>query len=234
MRKGDIKRDSILSTAQRLFFERGYDQTSIQDILDALNMSKGGFYHHFVSKEAVLSEICQRHAAQRLDNLEIALTNGRLSAVDKLNALLRRVNLIDGDDVHFAGLLLKICYAEDDAVIRQRMRAVICERVAPWLDEVILQGIAEDAFFTRKPGRIGRIVLSIAADADDEGFRILAGDPDNPDRLLEIMDLLDAGRDSIELLLGAPYGSVTLFEPAGLISAYRAAAEELMRIEGKR
>ena len=54
MKKGELRKDSILKTAEKLFFERGFDETSIQDILDVLSISKGGFYHYFESKIALL------------------------------------------------------------------------------------------------------------------------------------------------------------------------------------
>ena len=62
MRKGEIKRAGILDAAERLFLEKGYEGTSVQDILDALGMSKGGFYHYFDSKEAVLRAVSERRA----------------------------------------------------------------------------------------------------------------------------------------------------------------------------
>lgn len=62
MRKGDEKKAEILAVSERLFLTRGYEATSIQDILDVLHTSKGGFYHHFVSKDAVLSTLCTQHA----------------------------------------------------------------------------------------------------------------------------------------------------------------------------
>ena len=40
----------ILEAAQRLFLEKGYDHTKIQDIADELGMTKGAIYHHFGSK----------------------------------------------------------------------------------------------------------------------------------------------------------------------------------------
>ena len=49
MKKGDLMRDEILIAAEKLFFEDGYESTSIQDILDVLKLSKGGFYHYFPS-----------------------------------------------------------------------------------------------------------------------------------------------------------------------------------------
>ena len=57
MKKGDIKRVQILDAAEKLFYERGYDRTSVQDILTSLNMSKGGFYHYFDAKDSVLRAV---------------------------------------------------------------------------------------------------------------------------------------------------------------------------------
>lgn len=62
MKKGDERKVEILNTAERLFCTRGYAGTGIQDILDTLQISKGGFYHHFISKDAVLKTICERRA----------------------------------------------------------------------------------------------------------------------------------------------------------------------------
>ena len=64
MKKGDIRKQEILNTAETLFCRKGYEQTSIQDILDCLHTSKGSFYHHYVSKESVLEGICSKRAEQ--------------------------------------------------------------------------------------------------------------------------------------------------------------------------
>ena len=58
MRRGDEKKQAILDVAERLFYHKGYEQTSVQDILDVLNASKGSFYHHFESKFTVLETLC--------------------------------------------------------------------------------------------------------------------------------------------------------------------------------
>ena len=51
----------ILETAGRLFVEKGYERTSIQDIVDNLGgLSKGAIYHHFKSKEEILSAVTDR------------------------------------------------------------------------------------------------------------------------------------------------------------------------------
>ena len=43
MKKGDARRGELLATAERLFYTKGYEKTSVQDILTEMNFSKGGF-----------------------------------------------------------------------------------------------------------------------------------------------------------------------------------------------
>ena len=51
----------ILDAAFRLFIEKGYERTSIQDIIDQLGgLSKGAIYHHFKSKEDILAAVTER------------------------------------------------------------------------------------------------------------------------------------------------------------------------------
>src|SRR5271165_6714428 len=56
-------RQEILRTAARLFQQRGYDATSMNDVAAALKLSKGGLYHHFESKDEILFHIMS-HAMQ--------------------------------------------------------------------------------------------------------------------------------------------------------------------------
>lgn len=51
----------ILDVSQRLFIEKGYDNTTIQDIIDELGgLTKGAIYHHFNSKQDILDAVIER------------------------------------------------------------------------------------------------------------------------------------------------------------------------------
>jgi len=52
--------DQILKVSTRMFTEKGYEKTSIQDIIDELGMSKGAIYHHFKSKEDILGAVMEK------------------------------------------------------------------------------------------------------------------------------------------------------------------------------
>ena len=54
----EITVEKILDVSQRLFLEKGYDKTTIQDIVDELGgLSKGAIYHHFKSKEEIMDAL---------------------------------------------------------------------------------------------------------------------------------------------------------------------------------
>ena len=150
-----------------------------------------------------------------------------------VNLLLRLVNLFDRDEPKFAALMLKICYLDGDVRIRDRLHDLVIERLKPYVDDAIQAGVDSGDFYTRHPGWIGQIVLSMASDADDAACRMLATGADKPECVIDIAELLNACRDAIETLLGAPFGSILLFDPDKLVTDHRAAAAELMKLEGK-
>jgi TetR/AcrR family transcriptional regulator, cholesterol catabolism regulator len=56
----DRKRQDVVVQAARVFAERGYDQTTVQDLADELGVAAGGLYHYFGSKEQLLIRICDQ------------------------------------------------------------------------------------------------------------------------------------------------------------------------------
>ena len=231
MKKGDLKRNQILDASEKLFFERGYDRTSVQDVLNELGISKGGFYHYFDAKESVLRELCERHWTERFEKARLELFGSRRSPMDRLNALLSLANLFEQEDVHFAALMVKVCYRDGDCAIREYRRQTLIELLRPALDDVVTEGVQSGALYTRQPTQAGLMVLLLACDVNDEVCGMFAREPDNPDRMLRMIELLNAYRESVELLVGAPYGSVALFDAGKMVSAWQAATEELNRLE---
>jgi TetR/AcrR family transcriptional regulator, cholesterol catabolism regulator len=81
-------RQEILRTSARLFQQRGYDATSMNDIAAALKLSKGGLYHHFQSKDDILFEI-MNHAMDITEERVIKPARGIAKADERLRALIR-------------------------------------------------------------------------------------------------------------------------------------------------
>jgi AcrR family transcriptional regulator len=81
-------RQEILRMAARLFQQRGYDATSMNDVAAALKLSKGGLYHHFQSKDEILYEI-MNHAMEITEERVLNPVRGIADAEERLRALIR-------------------------------------------------------------------------------------------------------------------------------------------------
>ena len=81
-------RQEILRTAARLFQQRGYDATSMNDVAAALKLSKGGLYHHFQSKDEILFEI-MNHAMEITQERVLSPVRSIADPEERLRALIR-------------------------------------------------------------------------------------------------------------------------------------------------
>src|SRR5215472_15072144 len=68
MRKGELTRERIIAQAAPLFNQRGFAGCSMQDIMDATGLEKGGLYRHFASKEELAAEVF-RYSVDRVNRL---------------------------------------------------------------------------------------------------------------------------------------------------------------------
>lgn len=92
-------RQEILRTAARLFQEQGYDGTSMNDVAAALNLSKGGLYHHFQSKDEILFDLMS-HAMDITEEQVLKPVRAIPDPEERLRSLIRRhiaVVLSEGD-----------------------------------------------------------------------------------------------------------------------------------------
>ena len=220
MKKGDARRQQILETAERLFYQNGYENTSVQVILDEMNLSKGGFYHHFESKMALLEEICVHKAEAAYEEMEQVMYDGSLGAVDKLNALLGRSGLLDQNNVDFLALMLDVAYRGGGAVLRERMKQASMDRALTYMNAILAQGLHEQSFYTQHQEDIGKLIIMLGFNLTDEIAAAMASDGAAQAVIGRVINLLDTYRSAIETLLCAPYGSVTLYSARYIVDMY--------------
>ena len=83
-------RKRIVDTAARLFMEKGYDHTSIQDIIDNLGgLTKGAIYHHFKSKEEIMGAVSDMIYSAATGEMEKVRRRKDLNGKEKLRELFR-------------------------------------------------------------------------------------------------------------------------------------------------
>lgn len=110
----------ILTAARKLFIEKGYDKTSVQDILNELgDLSKGGLYHHFKSKEAILDRLNADEWAVTERLRDELLSRRDLTALEKLRSLI--FSTVDNED-HLDLVRSQLAALEDPASFTANIR----------------------------------------------------------------------------------------------------------------
>ena len=208
MKKGIERRDQIIEAAEKLFYEKGYEQTSVQDVLDALSLSKGGFYHYFESKIELLEAVCRRQSTRDAEEMTAAVSQ-KEGALEKLNTLFQCCGLLRRGHMDFAALMLRVGYQGGSLQLRACLREGLMETALPLMREIIHEGMAENVFFTRFPDDIGELILQLFANITDElAMLIASGAPES--QMGDMLTRLETYRCSVETLLGAPFGTITL------------------------
>lgn len=72
----DVRREELMDAAQSLFLEKGFEGTSVDEIVRAANVAKGTFYLHFRSKAEILVALQERFVSEFCRELEAALSGG--------------------------------------------------------------------------------------------------------------------------------------------------------------
>lgn len=80
-------RKRILATALELFLEKGYGAVSVREMIETLGISKGGFYHHYPSKEALFLAVVEEALARWSNAVSGITANTALSVESRLRQL---------------------------------------------------------------------------------------------------------------------------------------------------
>ncbi len=204
------RRKEILDVASRLVYTKGYEQMSIQDILDAMKISKGAFYHYFDSKQDLLDELINGMIDAAEQILRPIVDDPQLSAIEKFQRYFDAGGRWKVAQKAFMLDLLRVWRSDTNAIMRQKQEAAAMKRIAPALAQIIRQGIKEGVFSTKYPEQFGSMLLGLSRGFEDSVAALLLADHPPPDALDQLEAAIRAYSDSMERILGAPAGSLPL------------------------
>lgn len=212
VKEHDERRSEILDTAQHFFYQKGYEQTSIQDIINAIGIAKGTFYHYFDSKLSLLDELIDRILNQTLQAVEPIVDDPKLDALEKFNQLFATVDARKIEDKVFYLSILQIWYKDENILLRNKLEIASAKATASMLTKIIHQGAAEGVFNTDYPGEIGELITLIGQSLSKEIAITILNAKDNGRLLPTIERKAIVHQYAIERLLGVPKDSVQLYD----------------------
>jgi AcrR family transcriptional regulator len=208
----DERRSEILDVAQELFYAKGYEKTSIRDIIDGVGIAKGTFYHYFSSKIQLLDELIERMLNQTIQMVEPIVEDANLDALGKFHHFFSTIENWKIENKAFLKSILQIFYNDDNAVLRHKLKAASIAATTPPLSKIIRQGIEEGIFDTCYPDDIGEIIIVIGQSLAEKLAFLLLAEDSNGDSLLTVEHKIAVSQYAMERVLGAPRDSVKIFD----------------------
>jgi AcrR family transcriptional regulator len=201
----EVRKDEIIETAKKLFFQKGFHNTSVQDIVKQLHIAQGTFYYHFESKMDVLDKMTDKVRDTIIDKLK-TITGEHIDAVSKINKLFAHTASLKIANRDTIIILLRVLLKDENVLIRQKMNEKTIRGAAPLYAKVIKQGIGEGVFDTPHPDVVGEILMEIIINANEAISRLIIRDLDKKEKLSRINKRMIMFAHTVEKLLGAQTG----------------------------
>ena len=146
----------ILDTASTLFLQKGYDETTLQDIIDATKLSKGAIYHHFASKEAILIAVVDRMGDFNSAVLAEIRDRKGLTGAEKLRELFRTSMTLSfqGKILHMLPFLI-----ENPKFMALQMQSILGEAAPDYILPILKEGIADGSIRADYPEQLAEVLL---------------------------------------------------------------------------
>lgn len=131
----------IIEAAVQLFSQKGYENTSIQDIIDQLGgLSKGAIYHHFRSKEELLHGVMEQLYGGQETSMQKIISDPTLTGLEKLRRTMEDSVMHAGQTQAFA---MGLNMMENPRILVMQLRSCVQEVPSQWILPLVEQGIAD-------------------------------------------------------------------------------------------
>ena len=146
----------ILDVSTRLFSEKGYDDTSLQDIINETKLSKGAIYHHFSSKEDISKAIFHRLGNENAEIFAKIRDDSRLSGIEKLRKIFQTAVFHSNQSVL---LTVSPCLLNNPRFLAMQIEQIY-ELIAPqFVEPILTEGVKDGSINIENPHEIAEAIM---------------------------------------------------------------------------
>lgn len=147
----------ILDAALKLFIEKGYENTSIQDILNHLGgLSKGAIYHHFKSKEEIFEGVCKQLGESNTMYFTRIRDNTNLNGYEKLKVMIESA-YTNPNNKAVVALATKIL--SDPKFFMNQIKEIFTLVVPEYVQPIIEEGVRDGSIQTDYPKELAEVII---------------------------------------------------------------------------
>lgn len=154
--KSKQRRIDIIEASQELFNSKGFQETSINDIMGRVGAAKGVFYYYFETKDQVLDTLIEQHITNIVESVVSVLDQSDLNALQKLRCVLEEEFKVSMKNYNPDNHLHNIKNVD----MHQKILVGMVQRFAPIIAALVQQGINEGLFKTDHPLEVSEIIVA--------------------------------------------------------------------------
>ena len=152
--------EKILAVSAKLFMEKGYEHTTLQDIIDNLGgLTKGAIYHHFKGKEEILLAIADRMGEQTEAWMRTVRDDPGLTGAEKLQKMFR-ASLENSDQTDL--FVLAPNMLKNPKLMSILLESMIGEVLPNYMEPVLREAVADGSIRTDYPEELGELLLLLS------------------------------------------------------------------------
>ena len=208
----DERKRELIDTAESLFYGIGYEQTSVNAIIEKVGVSKGTFYYYFKSKEELLDTLVDRKTREAMDKINKIYDEKDLNAIGKLNKIYEVSRNWQYSNVDLIKTILEVVYKDENILLRHKMQKRSLELCIPLYTKIIIEGIEEGIFNTTDPEYISEMILCMGNNLGESTSLLFLEIDSKPENLEIIEKKIVIYEAAVERILGAPKGSLHILD----------------------
>lgn len=189
MKKGEKRRQDLIQIAYRLFVTRGYEHTSVDEIIAEAGIAKGTYYYYFESKEQMLEEVIGMMLRAEAEKAE-AVLSADLSVPEKIVGIIGSIHPAQEEQT-----IEEALHQPENVLMHHKARERIFDLVVPILSRAAEEGVEKGLFHCDHiPERVREIMI-LSSDLFD-------GYSSFPPAVIDVFI------DTVEKILGAAPGTM--------------------------
>lgn len=206
----DERRNELIAAAQQLFYTKGYESTSVSDIVKTVGVAKGTFYYYFDSKVDILEALVDSLTEQSLVVMDAIVMDESLSALEKWRLAFQTTGAWKTEHKTELLIVLRVMHSPDNVLLRHKVEKAVGDVAAPEIAKIIRQGVAEGVFETEFVEESAEIAFNVMRSISDFLADLILNPENYENHFVLAQRKVNAIQYAVERVLGAPEGSLRL------------------------
>lgn len=201
------RREAFLDAAQALIGARGFADVSVADVIEAVGVSKGAFYHYFPTKAALLDGVVNRLVGTTVAQVAAIAADPALDPLAAFRSVVHAMPAGQPARQDLMAELLVVWFTDENAVLRDRVRQSSCARLSPHLAGLIRRGREQGVFTPSSAEGCAVVVCTLMLDLGEAVGRLLLAHRQGVVTFSVVEDVVTSYAEAIERALGATAGA---------------------------